>query len=132
MKRKTKIILFGIILVIVSMVSLLVLLINKLDSDVEVILNEVIIEVDLSTIEDGVYNGEYTKALAVSSEVEVTIQNNRITNIEIIKHINGQGGPAEVIINDIMEYQSLLVDDIAGATYSSRVLKLSIQDALKE
>ena len=55
------------------------------------------------------------------------IYNNRITNIEIIKHINGQGGPAEVIINDIMEYQSLLVDDIAGATYSSRVLKLFVQ-----
>lgn len=132
MKKKTKIIVVGILVFTVLLVTSLILLINKLDSDVEVILNEVIIEIDLASIEDGVYVGEYTKAFAVSAEVEVTIQNNQIMNIEIIKHTNGQGEPAEVIINDIIEYQSLLVDDIAGATYSSRVLKLSIQDAVKE
>ena len=132
MKKKTKIILSTIIIIIAALVTTLILIINKLDADVEVILNEVITEVDLSSLEDGSYLWEYKKALAVSAEVEVTIQNGEITNIEIIKHTNGQGEPAEVIIKDIMENQSLLVDDVAGATYSSRVLKLSVQDALKE
>jgi len=131
MKKKTKIILI-ITIIIAVLVTTLILIINKLDADVEVILDEDITEVNLSSIEDGVYYGEYKEALAVSAEVEVTIQNGEITNIEIIKHINGQGEPAEVIINDIIESQSILVDDIAGATYSSRVIKLSIQDALKE
>lgn len=132
MKKKTKIILGAIIIIIALLVTALILIINKLDADVKVILNEVIIEVDVSSLEDGVYFGEYKKAFAVSAEVEVTIQNGEITNIEIIKHTNGQGEPAEVIINDIVGNQSLLVDDIAGATYSSRVIILAIQDALKE
>lgn len=132
MKKKTKVILITIIIVIAVLVTTLISIINKIEADVEVIFNEDITEVDLSLIEDSVYQGEYKKSSSVSAEVEVTIQNGKISDIKIINHTYGKGEPAEVIIEDIIEYQSLLVDDISGATYSSKVLKLSVQDALEE
>jgi uncharacterized protein with FMN-binding domain len=119
--------------IVVSILALSVyLLINKLNKDVESILDESIVDIQLDTVADGTYEGEYNKALAVNALVEVTVVNNVITDIRIIEHQNGKGAPAEEIIMDIIGSQSLLVDDISGATYSSRVLKLAVYDALKE
>ena len=49
-----------------------------------------------------------------------------------VEHLAGKGTIAEVITEDIIRDQTLLVDDISGATTSSHVLKLAIQDALEE
>lgn len=85
--------------------------------------------VDLSLLEDGIYKGEYA-SFPVSVVLEVTIQNHQMTQIVILKHDNGQGKPAEVILSDVIATQSLEVDAIAGATYSSKVILLSLQNAL--
>ena len=86
-------------------------------------------DIDLMVIDDGVYEGSYS-AFPVSVEVKVTVQNHIITNIEIVKHVTGQGQSAEVIIESVILEQSLDVDIILGATYSSKVILLAIQDAL--
>lgn len=94
-------------------------------------LNEVVIApIDFSTVEDGVYQGKYS-AFPVSVKVEVSVADNRITKIDIIEHNNGQGGEAEAIIDEVIRLQSLKVDVISGATYSSQVIKLAIADAFK-
>jgi uncharacterized protein with FMN-binding domain len=85
--------------------------------------------IDLSEIDDGVYEGSYSQ-FPISVVVEVTILNGSITDIIIIKHQSGQGQPAEVIIDDVIASQTLEVDTIAGATYSSIVILLAIEDAL--
>jgi uncharacterized protein with FMN-binding domain len=85
---------------------------------------------ELSLINDGEYQGKYS-AFPVSVTVEVSVVNHRITNIDIIEHNNGQGGKAEVIVDEVIRMQSLDVDVISGATYSSQVIKLAIADALK-
>ncbi len=108
------------------------IMIQKLNRDVEQILNEEITEFNLNIIADGTYEGTYDDVLTVSATLRVTVENNSITNIEIIEHQNGQGQAAEGIITHIIAQQSIMVDDIAGATYSSRVLKLAIYNALKE
>ena len=105
-------------------------IIQKLDKDVEMILTEDITEVNIADLNDGVYIGEYNKALAVSAKLRVTVEDGKIIDIEILEHKNGQGTPAEVIVENFIGEQSVLVDDIAGATYSSRVLKLALMDAL--
>jgi uncharacterized protein with FMN-binding domain len=87
--------------------------------------------VDLDTVPDGTYVGKYS-AFPIIVEVEVTVRSGVITLIEILKHQNGQGAPAEVIVNDVLVAQSLFVDAIAGATYSSRVILFAIRDALVE
>lgn len=86
-------------------------------------------DVDLSKTEDGVYSGSY-KAFPVAAEVEVTINNNRITNIELKKHNNGQGSQAEIIPAKVIEAQTLEVDIVSGATYSSKVILKAIENAL--
>jgi uncharacterized protein with FMN-binding domain len=88
-----------------------------------------ITDVDLSVVEDGSYDGSYS-AFPVSVTVKVTVEDHAITEILITKHDNGQGKPAEVIIDDVLSSQSIDVDVISGATYSSKVILLAIRDAL--
>jgi len=86
--------------------------------------------IDLSAVEDGVYEGSY-KALPISVEVLVTVREHQITEIELVKHTNGQGEAAEAVTGSVMEAQSLQVDAVSGATYSSKVILLAIGDALQ-
>jgi uncharacterized protein with FMN-binding domain len=85
--------------------------------------------VDLLQIPDGTYNGAYS-AFPVAVEVAVTVENHVITKIDLLKHQNGQGGGAEVIPGLVIEEQSLQIDAISGATYSSKVILKAIEDAL--
>jgi uncharacterized protein with FMN-binding domain len=48
-----------------------------------------------------------------------------------LEHRNGQGEAAEVIPQMVVDAQSLQVDAISGATFSSKVILLAIEDALK-
>lgn len=86
-------------------------------------------EADLGTIPDGTYNGSYT-CLPVSVEVAVTVADHAITGIELVKHQNGQGGAAEVLPDQVVAAQSLQVDTVTGATYSSKVILKAIENAL--
>jgi len=85
--------------------------------------------IDLTSIEDGVYSGEY-KTTVVTAVVTVEVDNHEITSITIIEHHNGQGSDAETIVDSIISAQSLQVDAIAGATYSSKVILLAVENAL--
>ena len=86
-------------------------------------------DVDLAAAEDGIYIGSYS-AFPVSAEVRVTIKNHIIIDIELLKHDNGQGQGAEIIPEKVIEAQSLKVDSVSGATYSSKVILKAIQDAI--
>lgn len=93
-------------------------------------MSELVIEdFNLDMVEDGSYSGNVDSGVIVV-EVKVDVKDHHITNIELLKHQNGQGEPAEVIIDDILERQSLIVDDITGATYSSQVIKKAVEIAL--
>lgn len=87
-------------------------------------------DIDFSTMDDGVYYGEY-KTTVVSVIVTVEVLNHAIINITIVDHKNGRGEDAEIIVDSVINAQSLQVDSIAGATYSSKVILLAIENALK-
>lgn len=84
---------------------------------------------DLLEITDGKYIGEYS-ALSVLVRVEVTVEHHQITDIDILQHENGLGSPAERVISDVIQSQSLDVDVISGATVSSKCILKSIENAL--
>ena len=86
-------------------------------------------DVDLSRIPDGAYTGSY-KVFPVEAEVKVTVKDGSILDIEIVRHINGRGSSAETIPDRVTEAQSLNVDIVTGATYSSKVILKAIENAL--
>jgi len=85
---------------------------------------------DLSHIQDGTFNGSFD-AIFVSADVNVTIENHRITEIIINEHYNDRGEDAEIVIEDVILSQSLEVDTVSGATNSSKVILSAIENALE-
>lgn len=86
-------------------------------------------DVDLSSIADGTYHGSY-EVFPVAAEVAVTVENHKITGIELIRHRNGRGAAAESIPDSVVKADSLKVDAVTGATYSSKVILKAIENAL--
>jgi uncharacterized protein with FMN-binding domain len=85
--------------------------------------------VDISKAADGTYTGSY-EVFPIIAEVKVIIKNHEITEIELVKHRTGQGAPAEIIPSKVVEAQTLEVDAVSGATYSSKVILKAIENAL--
>ncbi len=86
---------------------------------------------DISVLQDGTYLGS-SRVWPISVEVQVTVEGGRMTAIELLQHRHGQGDAAESIPATVLEAQSLEVDAVSGATYSSTVILAAIQDALTD
>jgi uncharacterized protein with FMN-binding domain len=86
---------------------------------------------EVGTVHDGAYEGK-AFLLPVSVRVRVTVSGRRIQSIDILKHFNGQGTPAEAIVPRVIEAQSLGVDVISGATHSSLTILKAIENALEK
>jgi uncharacterized protein with FMN-binding domain len=84
---------------------------------------------DVSKVRDGSYEGQ-AFLLPVSIQLRTTVSGGRIASVDLLKHFNGQGKPAEAIIPCVIEKQSLGVDVIAGATYSSLAILKAMENAL--
>lgn len=129
MKSRRRIVLVAVI-VLVAIIAAAFGAKSYIESSLEKLTETSITDVDLSKIADGVYKGSY-KVIPVEAEVKVTVEDHRITGIELVKHLNGQGAAAEVIPDRVVGAQSLEVDIVSGATYSSKVILKAIEDALK-
>lgn len=111
-------------LILFLLIAFIILMLNQKP------VNLVINHVDLSDISDGTYTGDADNGLVkVSASVEV--QNGRITDITLLKHDNLLGKPAEKIIDNIIAEQSLQVDAISSATYSSDTIRKAVENALR-
>lgn len=119
----------GLVVVILVLVVAFRLVTSKLESNLDELNSLTIADVDLNSIEDGTYEGSYG-SFPVSAIVEVTVKNHEIIEIKLTDHSNGQGQPAEVLPEKVVEAQSLEVDVVSGATYSSRVILKAIETAL--
>jgi uncharacterized protein with FMN-binding domain len=128
MKRwmKALLIMIGIIAVIAIGGSLAVKSIEQSMSD---LLETEVPDVNLAMVPDGTYRGEYD-AFAVKVIVRVIVQGGVVSDIVLEEHRNGQGSSGEQIMANILEDQSLEIDTIAGATYSSKAILLAVADAL--
>jgi len=80
-------------------------------------------------LKDGEYLGNY-EIFPVKVSVKTWVKNGEITQIDLLEHFNGKGAPAEKIVDDIIEKQSLQVDAVSGATVSSVAIKKAVEDSL--
>jgi uncharacterized protein with FMN-binding domain len=128
MKRKLIIIL----IIILVLVAGGFITINIIMSNHERQIDDIsITDLDLNRIPDGTYIGKHY-VFPIDVEVNVTVKNHKITNIELVKHQHGQGEEAEEMANRVLEAQSLMVDAVTGATSSSKVILKAIEKALAE
>ena len=88
-------------------------------------------ELELSQTADGIYTGS-AETMLVSAKVEVSVENHEIQSVKILEHQTGKGKPAEAIVDEIARQDSLDVDAVAGATYSSKVIRYAVYDALQK
>lgn len=86
-------------------------------------------EIDLASIPDGNYIGEYDVGF-VYAKVEVEVADGKLAAIHILEHRQGRGEAAEAILDDMITEQRIDVDAVSGATNSSTVLKKAVENAL--
>jgi len=86
--------------------------------------------VDLSKIEDGVYEGIYNN-FRWSNTVEVTVKNHQIVKIEVKKGIF-QKLIDNRVIDNIINKQDLKADLVTGASVTEKSLLKSIDNALND
>ncbi len=106
-----------------------VIAVSAMNKNLEALNNVEVMDIDLSTVADGTYKGS-AGAFPVTAEVRVTIKSHAITDIELVSHSHGPDHGADAIIGTVIDAQSLNVDAVSGATTSSKVILLAIEDAL--
>lgn len=128
MKKRYIVLLVVLVIIVVGVVG-----VRSFIRKSEVALNQLstlsIVNPDLSKIADGVYEGSY-EAFPVKVVVTVQVVDHRIASIELKEHRNGQGKGAESLLPKIVATQSVELDAVAGATYSSKVILKAIEQAL--
>lgn len=117
-------------IVTVIFIAIISIIFSSISKNSEIKLENLYIsDIDVQNVGDGVYNGKYS-IFPVSVELDVTVKEGRITDINIIKHSNGKGSSAESILDDVILNQSAHVDVITGATMSSKVILKAIDVAI--
>lgn len=116
------------LLIVVLMIGS-ALVFYSLSGNLEKLINEPVSEIKLEEISDGNYEGDYS-TFPVNVKVNVTVIDHEITKIDILEHNHGRGAEGEKITDSIINQQSLAVDAISGATYSSMVIIQAVEDAL--
>ena len=120
----------GIVLVaVVCLIGLGFLTMSKQQSDALAKLENV--TVDMSRVADGTYTGA-SDASMVQVEVSVTVKDHAITDIQLIRHKNGLGKPAEAMLSAMVAQNTDDVDTVAGATASSLTIRNAVNQALRQ
>lgn len=88
-------------------------------------------DVDIAQVQDGVYTGEASSML-IHVKVEVRVKNSKIEDIKVIEYVHNRSEDALEMTSDVIDSNSLQVDNVSGATYSSIVLKSAIANALDQ
>lgn len=86
---------------------------------------------DLNGLSDGVYEGAYKNG-PVGAVVRASVSGGKLAEAVVVKHDCGRGRPAERILSDAVAAQTLDVDSVSGATWSSRVLLKALDIALEK
>lgn len=88
--------------------------------------------VNLSETDDGVYKGRYDFG-RWANELDVTVENHKITEIRILKDVKFVNEEVSgLIIKRVMEKQNTTVDAVSGGTVTSKAYLKSIENALNK
>ncbi len=117
-----------ILIVIIVAITLFSMRYRKMVQRIEA---EKIESIRLESIEDGTYNGSFSEFL-VSIDLNVTVKDHRITELEVLEQSAGPGYEASETLDRIKAAQSPEVDAVSGATGSSKAIMIAVYNALKK
>lgn len=123
MKKSVKVILGIVIFIAILVVGGVVFLGSSLSR-----LDEVPV-VELTDVADGTYEGSEETPL-VKVTVKVEVQEHKISDIQLIRHQNGKGESAEAMIPEMISQNTSEVDEVSGATMSSKTIRAAVRNAL--
>lgn len=86
------------IFVLILIASAAYAAVTSIQNELQALSTVLIKNVDMTRVPNGVYAGQFS-TLPVSAKVEVSVKGSKISDIKLIEHKNGQGKPAEVIID---------------------------------
>jgi uncharacterized protein with FMN-binding domain len=121
-RSKKRLIIILAIIAIIAGIFITFLYYGKSDT-----LNLTINQVTLSQIQNGTYQGSYSKG-RFSYKVEVTVNDHKIENVKILRSYNPS--LEETLVSRVLQKQSPKVDTVTGATASSNALLKAIENAL--
>ena len=104
------------------------MMIKKTNAAISIQVN---VDIDMNNVKDGTYAGEADGGM-VQVEVEVTVVNHEIVDIQLLKHENGKEKSAEVIIDDIIQKNTDNADAVSGAMISSKTIRNAVNCALQK
>ena len=131
MKKRTKTALLVVAAVLLICIAGGMIAFQVIQRNLEGLKSAAIANVPMDQIPDGIYVGEYS-VFPVSAQVSVTVKDHGIVSALIWKHLNGQGSAGEAVVQRAVQANSLQVDTVAGATYSSKVLLKAMENALQK
>lgn len=126
MKKFFKILISVILLFLIILAGGIFYLTRGLNEGKNITLNGI----NISEFKDGVYIGEY-KFGRWSNELDITIKDNKITEINIKKDVTlSDPNVSKELFNKVIETQNTKVDTISGATITSKSYLKAIENAL--
>ncbi len=133
MKSKKKGIIILVITVIVALLlAALLFLVIIPERSYKEVRQMTIHNVDLSRLEDGVYQGEYEYG-NYTYKATVQIKGHRIEEIEVGHGNTGEyAKAAEGVLDRVITEQKLDVDVVSGATTTSKALLKAVENALSK
>lgn len=91
----------------------------------------VIYDTDISSVEDGTYEGKFTSA-HMSAQVSVDIYSGQITAIQLDSYTGIDPQRARTVFDSIITNQSLLSpDDSIGGEYTDKIVERAVMEALE-
>lgn len=88
--------------------------------------------VDLSNINDGVYDGKYSGG-RWTNELKVTIKNKEITDIDIVDDVTfSKPSVSDELFRRVKKAQNTTVDAVSEATITSKAYLKSIENAINK
>lgn len=126
MKLTLKIILSVAVVLILVFASGIFYLNQGLDEGKNIKINGI----EISNLNDGVYNGKY-KGGRWTNELNITIQDHKIIKIDIVDDVTFvKPNLSDELFSKVIEAQNTIVDVVSGATVTSKAFLKSIENAL--
>ncbi|UUX34680.1 FMN-binding protein [Fundicoccus culcitae] len=85
--------------------------------------------VDMADVPDGVYTGR-TETILLTVEVEVEVNDHKMTGIEFLEHETTYEEAGNHIKNMMVKENTIDVDTVSSATASTNVIKSAVNKAL--